>query len=153
MTPLRVLIVEDEVLVAAEIEFLIEESGMTAVGVAIDREDALARIAREAPQIVLLDLHLADGPTGLDVAHAAVAREGTVVLFMTANRRRLPEDFAGAVGAIAKPYTAWGMRAALRFVSECMSGGEALRPAPSSLELAPAWRTRWRAPEAGHPAH
>ncbi|RXF69620.1 response regulator [Hansschlegelia zhihuaiae] len=150
---MRVLIVEDEVVVAAEIEVLVAEAGMAAVGVAIDCDEALEMLERERPDLVLLDVHLSDGPTGVEIARRAAATHGTAVLFMTANRRRLPEDFAGGVGTVAKPYTEWGMRAALRFVSDCLKAGEATRPAPSSLELAPAFIRRWRVPEVGHMTH
>lgn len=150
---MRVLIVEDEVLVAAEIEFLVEEAGMETLGVAISSEEALEVIAQQQPDLVLLDVHLSDGPTGVEIARKAAALHGVAVLFMTANRRRLPDDFAGAVGSVAKPYTEWGMRAALRFIAESLSAGEATRPAPSSLELAPSWRRKWRVPEIGHATH
>lgn len=150
---IRVLVVEDEVLVAAEIEFLIAEAGMETLGVAISSEEALTMIEDHRPELVLLDVHLADGPTGVEVARRAAALHGVAVLFMTANRRRLPNDFAGAVGSVAKPYTEWGMRAALRFVAECMRDGGATRPSPSSLELAPAWAKKWFVPETGHQTH
>lgn len=149
---MRALIVEDEVLVAAEIEFLVAEAGLTVVGVVIESAEALLSIARERPDLVLLDVHLADGPTGVDIARAA-AEHGSLVLFMTANRRRLPGDFAGAIGAVAKPYTEWGMRGALRFVAECLRDGQATRPAPASLELSPAYIKQWRVPALGHTFH
>lgn len=150
---MRVLIVEDEVLVAAEIEFLVEEAGMETLGVAISGEEALKSVESLRPDLVLLDVHLSDGPTGVEIARKAAAMHGVAVLFMTANRRRLPDDFAGAVGSVAKPYTEWGMRAALRFVAESLVAGEATRPAPSSLEVSPAWRRKWRVPEMGHATH
>lgn len=150
---MRVLIVEDEVLVAAEIEFLVAEAGMTSIGVAISSPEALALVEAERPDLVLLDVHLSDGPTGVDIARRAAAMTGVAVLFMTANRRRLPEDFAGAVGSVAKPYTEWGMRAALRFIADSLRDGGATRPAPSSLELAPKWKRKWRTPEIGHSTH
>ena len=150
---MRVLIVEDEVLVAAEIEFLVQEAGLEALGVVISSEEALVAISEQRPDLVLLDVHLADGPTGVEIARKAAALHGVTVLFMTANRRRLPDDFAGAVGSVAKPYTEWGMRSALRFVADCLRDGGASRPAPSSLELAPAWTKRWLVPEVGHTTH
>lgn len=150
---MRVLIVEDEVLVAAEIEFLVEEAGMSSIGVAISSDEALEMLERERPDVLLLDVHLSDGPTGVEVARTAASKHGVSVLFMTANRRRLPADFAGAVGSVAKPYTEWGMRAALRFVADCLATGEATRPAPSSLELSPAYSRRWRVPDLGQSMH
>ncbi len=148
---MRILIVEDESLVAAEVEFIVAEAGLEVVGIESDAAGAAAAIARERPDVVLLDVHLADGPTGVEVAGGAVAG-GAAVLFMTANRRRLPPDFAGAVGAVSKPYTEWGMRAALRYVVESIRDGGSRRSPPSSLELAPAWAERWRAHSADQSA-
>lgn len=150
---MRALIVEDEPLVAVEIEFLVEDAGLVPVGVATDAEEALEMIARERPDVVLLDIHLSDGPTGVELGRRAAAERGAAVLFITADRRRLPEDLAGAVGAVAKPYTEGGMRAALRFIAECITEGEALRAAPSSLEVSPAFRKRWRVPPLGYATH
>jgi len=150
---MRALIVEDEMVIAAEIEFILEDAGLTPIGVAIDSEEAIELVARERPDLVLLDIHLSDGPTGVELGRKVAAEYGAAVLFMTASRRRLPQDLAGAVGVVAKPYTAGGMRAALRFVRECLMEGEALRPPPSSLELAPAYVRRWRAPPLGHATH
>ncbi|MFC3690929.1 response regulator [Chenggangzhangella methanolivorans] len=150
---MRVLIVEDEVLVAAEIEFLIAEAGLQTLGVAISSEEALKIVEQERPDLVLLDVHLADGPTGIEIARRAAKLQGVAVLFMTANRRRLPDDFAGAIGSVAKPYTEWGMRGALRFIAECLRDGGATRPAPSSLELSSAWSRKWLVPEVGHSTH
>lgn len=150
---MRVLIVEDETLVAAEIEFLVEEAGMTVAGLAIDSDEAIAMMRRDRPDLVLLDIHLSDGPTGVELGRRAASEFGAAVLFMTANRRRLPDDFAGAVGAVAKPYTEWGMRSALRFLLDCFRAGEAPRPAPASLEMAPAFVKLWRVPPLGHTMH
>jgi two-component system, response regulator PdtaR len=150
---MRVLIVEDEVVVAAEIELLVREAGMEPIGVAISFDEAVEMATRERPDLVLLDVHLSDGPSGVEFARRAAAGHGVAVLFMTANRRRLPEDFAGAIGSVAKPYSEWGMRSALRFVAECLATGGARRPAPTSLELAPAWTRRWSVPDVGHLTH
>ena len=62
---------------------------------------------------------------------------------MTANVKRLPEDFAGACGVIGKPYSEHGVRSALRFLEACLRDGVAPGPAPLGLELAPAWAERW----------
>jgi hypothetical protein len=50
------------------------------------------------------------------VARDLSSEHGVTVLFMTANAKRIPEDFAGAWGVIAKPYTERGVREALSYV-------------------------------------
>jgi hypothetical protein len=66
-----------------------------------------------------------------------------VALFMTANVKRLPEDFAGACGVIGKPYSAHGVRTALRYLTICLRDGRAPGLPPVGLHLAPDWVRRW----------
>lgn len=140
---LSVLVVEDEVLIATELEFLVEEAGCRHVGHAMCAEEAVELAGRLHPDLALVDVHLRDGPTGIDVARAIADDCGGVALFMTANVKRLPADFAGACGVIGKPYSEHGVRSALTFLAACLREGQAPGPAPAGLELAPAWATRW----------
>jgi CheY-like chemotaxis protein len=140
---LDVLIVEDEVLLAMELSHLIEDAGCRDVGHAMSSEDALDMAARLRPDLVLVDVHLQDGPTGIEVARHIAADCGVVALFMTANVRRLPDDFAGACGVIGKPYSEHGVRSALRFLDHCIRDGRAPGLPPAGLQLAPAWAAQW----------
>ena len=108
--PLEVLIVEDEVLLATELEYLLQELGCHTVGMAMNSEEAVAMAEALNPDLALVDVHLEDGPTGVDAARRIKADCGGVVLFMTANVKRLPEDFAGACrqpGARAQVCGGW----------------------------------------------
>ena len=120
-TPPRVLIVEDEILIALELESLLQDAGHDPVGVAATSTEAIALGRSLRPDIALVDVHLADGPTGIEAARM-LAEADVTVLFMTANAKRIPEDFAGACGAIAKPYTERAVRDALWFVVEHFRG-------------------------------
>jgi len=138
--PLRILIVEDETLIAFELESLLQDEGYEAVGIAPTSREALSLAGDLAPDLALVDIHLADGPTGVDVARA-LTQSGIVALFMTANAKRIPDDFAGAVGVISKPYTERAVRGAIQYVADRMQG----RPpgqAPDNVVLAPGWRPR-----------
>ena len=102
---LRILIVEDEILIALELESLLQDLGHDVVGIAASSEDAISLGEDLKPELAFVDIHLADGPTGVDVARELASEHQVTVLFMTANAKRIPEDFAGARGVIAKPYT------------------------------------------------
>lgn len=141
--PLNILIVEDEVLLAAELAYLIEEAGCREVGHAMSSDEALAMAARLRPDLALVDVHLKDGPTGIDVARAITSNCGGVALFMTANVKRLPDDFAGACGVIGKPYSEHGVKMALRYLVVCLRDDHAPGAPPAGLHLAPAWASRW----------
>ncbi len=114
--PLRILIVEDEFLIALELECLLQDAGHDVVGIAASSSEANALARDLSPDLAFVDIHLADGLTGIDVARNLSGEHGVTVLFMTANAKRIPEDFAGAWGVIAKPYTERGVREALAYV-------------------------------------
>lgn len=109
----RIAIIEDEVLLALDLEMIAEEVGFEVVAQAGRRDEAILAIDRTSPDLCLVDVHLLDGPTGVDVARHAVENGNTLVVFVTANRAALPDDLVGAYGSIAKPYTVSGMRDAL----------------------------------------
>lgn len=136
--PLRILIVEDEILIAFELESLLQDEGYDPVGIAPTSRDALALARDLAPDLALVDIHLADGPTGVEVARA-LTKCGITALFMTANAKRIPDDFAGAVGVIAKPYTERAVRNAIQYVATRLRGGHPGQ-APDNVVLSPGWR-------------
>jgi CheY-like chemotaxis protein len=141
--PLGVLIVEDEVLLAVELEFLLEEAGLHSLGHAMSSDEAVTLAHNLQPDLALVDVHLCDGPTGVDVARKIHDDCGAVALFMTANVKRLPEDFAGACGVIGKPYSSHGVKTALEYLTICMRQGQAPGPVPIGLTLSPAYVELW----------
>ncbi|MBO9707009.1 MAG: response regulator [Caulobacter sp.] len=141
--PLDVLIVEDEVLLATELEFLVEEVGCHTVGHAMSSDEAVSMAHDLHPDLALVDVHLRDGPTGVEVVRRIHDDCGGVALFMTANLKRLPDDFAGACGVIGKPYSQHGVRTALSYLTTCLREGRAPGPPPIGLELAPAYSALW----------
>ncbi len=140
---MRVLIVEDEVLVANELEWLVEESGLEPIGHAIDSGEAVTLARQNRPDLALVDIHLNDGPTGVEAARRIAEESGAMVVFMTANPKRVPDDFAGAAGMIGKPYTSHGVKEAICWVARCLQDGAACGPPPKHLHMAPAFVTKW----------
>ncbi len=141
--PLRVLIVEDEVLLAAELEYLVAASGAAPIGHAMTSTEAVSLAEQLRPDLALVDVHLSDGPTGIDAARRMTEHCGAIVLFITANMKRLPDDFAGACGVMSKPYSEHQVRQAITFLSECATTGHCQRPPPHGLVLSPEFAERW----------
>lgn len=137
MRVLSVLIVEDEALVAAELELLVEEAGHHAVGSAIDSEEAVELGQRTRPDLAFVDVNLGDGPTGVATAER-LAQLGVNVIFMTANPKRLPPDCAGALGVVPKPYAPGGVRQALDYACSVLDGGR-----PISPSVMQTWSPSW----------
>jgi CheY-like chemotaxis protein len=142
---LDVLIVEDEVLLATELQFLVQEAGCKDVGLAATCDEAVALARQLTPDLALVDIHLQDGPTGVQAARAIAQDCGAVVLFVTANVGRVPEDFAGTCGVIGKPYSDQAVKMALAYLGACLREGRAPGPPPPGLRLSPACAARWGA--------
>lgn len=129
---MNVLIVEDEVLLALELESELESAGHEVVGHAMSSRDAMAIVESNRPDFAFVDIHLLDGPTGVDVGRR-LALESIPYVFMTGNVKRVPDDFAGALGVIEKPYTVNGFRNALAYLVRKASGESMFDAVPPSL--------------------
>ena len=84
-----VLIIEDEPVIAADIEALVTEIGHTVVDIAATRTEAVDAVARKTPGLVLADIQLADGSSGIDAVKDILARHDVPVIFFTAFPERL----------------------------------------------------------------
>jgi len=142
-SPLRVLIVEDEALPAMLLQGYLEDAGHEVIGWATTADEARELCLQRAPDLAFVDLHLADGLTGVTVAREICGANHAVV-FVTANSRMLPDDFAGAIGCIGKPYSMNGIQRALEYLAEGMRHPPPRCLRPSSLTLAPQFERRWR---------
>ena len=100
---LKVLIVEDELLIAVELDRIVEGAGHEIVGVAASVDQALAHAARA--EVALVDLRLADGHSGGSLARRLMDRFGIKVIFVTGNPSEVGYGVDGAVDIVAKPFT------------------------------------------------
>ena len=99
----RILIVEDEALVAMELRFVLEDLGYAVVGTAADARTARNLVRETEVDLALVDIHLSDGPTGVTVGRELAQEMGVTVLFMTANPGMVRDGVAGAIGVLSKP--------------------------------------------------
>ena len=104
----RILIVEDDFLVAAQMEAALTEAGFDVAGIAVTAEDAVKLGASQHPTLVVMDIRLVGHRDGIDAAIELFEQHGIRCLFATAHcdqearRRAAP---AGPVGWLQKPYT------------------------------------------------
>jgi CheY-like chemotaxis protein len=85
----QVLIIEDEPVIAADIEALVRELGHQVLDVAATRAEAVEAVARATPGLVLADIQLADGSSGIDAVKDILGRFDVPVIFITAFPERL----------------------------------------------------------------
>ena len=85
----EVLIIEDEPVIAADIEALVRELGHEVIDIAATRKEATEAAMRKRPGLVLADIQLADGSSGIDAVKDILARFDVPVIFITAFPERL----------------------------------------------------------------
>lgn len=128
----KILIVEDEMLVAVELEAILEDLGHTPVGIAPDLMTA-EHYTDQPIDLALVDLNLRDGLTGPDIGKLLCER-GVTVLFITANPRVLGDGIAGTVGVLTKPTDAATVRLAVDYALGVRHGNAKIEP-PARLTL------------------
>ncbi|HLL31246.1 MAG TPA: response regulator [Allosphingosinicella sp.] len=127
----RILIVEDEPLVAFDNEHLLRECGYEVVATVDTLADAVRVLGEEEVDLVLSDIKLNGDGDGMDVARAAGARQ-VPVLFVTAN---CPLEARGlGMGCLAKPYSAKVLKGALDALDRKLQG-KAVKRLPAGLSL------------------
>jgi two-component system, response regulator PdtaR len=127
----RILIVEDEPLVAFDNEYLLRECGYEVVATVDTLAEAVRVLGEEEVDLVLSDIQLSGDGDGMDVARAAGARQ-VPVLFVTANCPL--EARSLGLGCLAKPYTDKVMKGTLDALERKLSGKKVGR-LPAGLSL------------------
>jgi len=109
-----VLIIEDEPIIALDIETMVEELGHSVTGVARTQREAIALVAKKRPGLVLADIQLADGSSGLDAVNEILTSIDVPVIFITAYPERLlTGDRPEPAFLITKPFQPEAVKAAI----------------------------------------
>lgn len=116
-----VLIVEDEIFIALEIERILEDAGYAVIAIAADQAEALA--AADRAQVAFVDVNLRDGPTGPALARLLGEKFGVKIVYVTANPTQIGQPAETAVGCIRKPFTERSILAAVGIAAGHTTGG------------------------------
>lgn len=109
-----VLIIEDEPIIALDIETMVEELGHRVTGVARTHREAIALAAKKRPGLVLADIQLADGSSGLEAVNEILGAMEVPVIFITAYPERLlTGDRPEPAFLITKPFQPEAVKAAI----------------------------------------
>lgn len=133
---MRILIVEDEVIVAFSIDDALTSAGQTVVGIARDEVTALRLADQCHPDLALVDLSLAHGGSGAAVAQALRERHGIPAIFVSGfpiDCRKVSSHI-GAIGCLSKPFEDDDLVESIA-VAEAVLGGESPTHLPKCLEL------------------
>lgn len=131
---MRILLVEDEVLIALEQQLYLETVGHDVVGPAVTATEAVAFAADGKPDLALVDVHLGMGSNGIDAARQLTAM-GVPCLFITSFRDELKKGGPlTGIGCLPKPFTQSGLLAAVD-AARAILAGETPRNVPQTMEL------------------
>jgi DNA-directed RNA polymerase specialized sigma24 family protein len=102
-----ILIIEDEVLIGLDLQQLIENLGHRTIGIARTRSEAIALSKSNSPGLILADIQLADGSSGLDAVNDLLTTFEVPVIVITAYPERyLTGERPEPAFLISKPYQA-----------------------------------------------
>jgi len=100
-----VLIIEDEALIAQDIDFIVRDLGHRVIGVARTHDEAVALVKEKQPGLILADIQLADGSSGLSAVNELLENFDAPVIFITAfPERLLTGERPEPAFLISKPY-------------------------------------------------
>jgi two-component system, response regulator PdtaR len=130
----RILIIEDEALVAMELRFVLEDLGHRVVATVADAKSARDVVRENDIDLALVDIHLSDGPTGVALGRELGQEMGVTVLFMTANPGMVRNGVAGTIGVLSKPSDERAVQTAVDYALRRRQG-EPVMYAPPELQL------------------
>jgi CheY-like chemotaxis protein/DNA-directed RNA polymerase specialized sigma24 family protein len=113
-TRARILIIEDEPIIAMDIEMIVRDLGHDVVGVATTHREAVAEAQKHQPGLVLADIQLADNSSGIEAVQEILTGMQVPVIFITAfPERLLTGDRPEPAFLLTKPYQPATLRAAI----------------------------------------
>jgi CheY-like chemotaxis protein len=110
----EVLIIEDEPIISMDLEEIVRELGHKVSGTAVTRKEAVTAASHRKPGLVLADIQLADGSSGIDAVKDILGNISVPVIFITAfPERLLTGDRPEPTFLITKPFQRSAVKAAI----------------------------------------
>ncbi len=140
---LKVLIVEDELMIADLLELMLVDSGYEVCGIARTVDEGVALGNLHHPDLAVLDVRLALGGRGPEIARQLNSKGNFGVLYATGDDiRNSTLTAADGEASISKPYRSADVVRALEVVREMMMSGTATPPFPTNFRLLPVVATK-----------
>ena len=132
----RVLIVEDDPLVAVAAAGALEDAGHEVVGPAYDADEAWRLVRDSPPDLALVDINLSGHNEGLALAQRLKEDLGVPSMFVSGEVRAARSRRSAALGVLAKPYDPNLLVRAVEVAREILEGGApSTQRLPAALEL------------------
>jgi DNA-binding response OmpR family regulator len=146
---LKVLIVDDDLMIADMIEEILIEGGYEVCGIARTVTEAVTLGRSHTPDLAVIDLRLADGGLGTEIATQLAAISGLGILYATGNISGVMSGGAAGHACIIKPYSAADLLDSLKIVAEMVANGTASPPYPRGFQVLPSAITAPREAQRG----
>ena len=134
---MRILIVEDDRLLAAGLAMMVESAGHEVMGHAVTVRAAMDLARSQSPDLTLMDIDLGLGGSGIAAARGMKKHHGLVSLFVTEHLERARQASDAALGVLVKPYDRDVVLRTLEVASLLLAGQRAPGDLPAGLELFP----------------
>jgi CheY-like chemotaxis protein len=131
---MRILVVEDEAVIAMMVADCLERRGHAVLGPATTLTEALALCEERLPDLAMVDINLRDGSSGVALARALVERWELPVIFASGQMIEARRARALALGYLRKPYEPETVCRSVEVAVEVLSGGTP-RWVPDGFEL------------------
>jgi DNA-binding response OmpR family regulator len=141
--PLKIYIVEDEILIAMDMEATLESAGYSVLGIA----DSLEAVKKSSvvfdADVVLLDYNLSTNFTGMDVCkYLREQKSDQVIIFVSANSRLITLTDVDGDGVVDKPVSNRILMQILRYVEEGIKRPPPVSIAPAAIQFAEKFKQR-----------
>ena len=131
----KVIIAEDDLYMADMLEEILVDNNYEVCGIGRTVDEAVALGERHKPDLAILDIRLAEGGLGTDIADRWPKRDRPGILYATAYVGQTRLSRSDGEASLAKPYRPEDVIRALEIVQELVSTGKASRPYPHGLAL------------------
>jgi CheY-like chemotaxis protein len=132
---LKVLIAKDDLMIADRAEEILVDSGYEVCGIARSVAEALALAQHHKPDLAVLDLRLADGGLGTDIAAGLLPFGRIGVHYATGNISQVVLTTADGDACLSKPYRSIDLFRSLEIVAEIVASGTASPPYPKGFQV------------------
>jgi DNA-binding response OmpR family regulator len=130
----RILIAEDEAIIALYIGMTLREAGHQVMGSVVRLDDCLPLVERTVPELALVDINLDRGGSGIDVARTLLERWGVMSIFVSAQYLQARENMDVAIGCLRKPFATRSLVESIE-VAKLIQQGAMPLSIPQGLEL------------------
>nr|WP_321237139.1 response regulator [uncultured Psychroserpens sp.] len=141
-TPIKILIVEDEMIIAANISLQLSTLGYDVIGIVPRTEDALSSVKQNQPDIVLMDINLKGDIDGIETVKLIKEIQDVAVIYLTANADEVHFNRAKSTDPhafISKPFKKLDLQRAIELVEQRIQKNKnnELKPVDSTSGASP----------------